>query len=103
MIAYEALFFNVTGSLHATDYIVHQVFGSRMYLAGQCKPEDLVKLFAFLGGPHVVDALVEAVWGERANEGTEGRSFDSERRGSRAKSSIPGAWALCGDVPHNLR
>ena len=31
------------------------------------------------------------------------RSFDGDRRSGRPSASFPGAWAVCGDLPHHVR
>jgi hypothetical protein len=62
--AYEALFFAVRGRLEQTAYIRHLAIEPQLYAA----PEDqdlgvVLRLFGYQGGPHVVDAMVGALFG----------------------------------------
>jgi hypothetical protein len=57
--AYAQLFFDVTARLKHTGYIFHHVIGSKIQTGvSEDDYSTLWKLFGFLGGPLVVDALV---------------------------------------------
>jgi hypothetical protein len=62
--AYEAVFFNVSERLQATDYILSQVIGERLYVPGALRPDDFVKFSAYRGGPYVVDAMRGVIHGD---------------------------------------
>jgi hypothetical protein len=59
--AYEALFFDVADHLGRESYILHQAIGPRLQ---DPAPEDLdviVKALAYVGGPFVLDAVLDAL------------------------------------------
>jgi hypothetical protein len=65
--AYEALFFAVRDRLDQNTYIRHLAIGPQLY--APTADQDLgvvLKLFGYQGGPHVVDALVGALFGKAA-------------------------------------
>ena len=71
--AYEALFFSVRDRLQHKDFILHAVLGEDLQ-CGQKSLENgmLWKLFGFLAGPHVLDALMTRVPVSSRVDGPEG-------------------------------
>lgn len=60
--AYEALFFNVRERLDYRDFIVNSVIGLDAARGSQrIEPSWLWKLLGYLGGPHVLDAVISGV------------------------------------------
>jgi hypothetical protein len=58
--AYHAVFFHVRDRRQASDYIVHQVIGPKLHFGLKEGDVDVIlKLYAFGGGVHVVDVLVD--------------------------------------------
>jgi hypothetical protein len=57
--AYHKTFFDVRDRLHAEGYVLHQVIGPKAH-AGltEADVDVILKLYAYAGGPLVVDALV---------------------------------------------
>jgi len=61
VVAYEGLFFDVLGALHARGYITHVVVGPKLH-DGSLKETDVdvfLKLFGYFHGGLMVDALVD--------------------------------------------
>lgn len=57
---YEKLFFNVSGKLHKRDWLVNRVLGPAAHRGIMEREFDLLlKLYALVGGPLAVDALME--------------------------------------------
>ena len=57
--AYEALHYSVRDHLAATDWVAFVAIGPRLYLGLDPEDTEIVwKLFAYNGGPHVLDALI---------------------------------------------
>lgn len=58
--AYEALFFNVAASRHATKYLEHAAIGVRESDGfGVAELHQVWKLFGLLGGPRVLDVVMD--------------------------------------------
>jgi len=56
--AYESLFFNVRDARPHTDYVMHSVLESSTSRSAQSKEHDsLLKMYAFLMGPHAFAAM----------------------------------------------
>lgn len=71
--AYEQIFFNVREKLDYKEYIINVVMGQSITRGLSERHYDLLwKLFAFSGGPHVLDSMigrmVNATWCVRADD-----------------------------------
>ncbi len=92
VMAYEALFFNVSDRLHHQGWIVHSVMGTSIHAGLNERQFDLLwKLYGFFGGPHVLDALINTFSGAPKATGPDqvGNYFSDDARGTvRRKSAI---------------
>lgn len=95
--AYAALFFDVRGRLDRRDFILNMVIGPAVHRGLNTRDYDLLwKLFGYMRGPHVLDALIATFEGapesvpldDVAAALARGQAFDAARMAAYATKSL---------------
>jgi hypothetical protein len=75
---YELLFFDVRDRLESPDYILNQVLGPRLQGGGDWDFDLVWKFFGYVGGPHILDLVMDTDRGPRPATAQEAAAFLSE-------------------------